>query len=379
MDRRDFLTRFGLGLAVLPALARETLAAPAGAAGEILIGASWRAPASGSYRAGLLAADPDRSALAIRWSAELPGRAHGLLAGRDGSLLAVAVRPGNWLLRLDAGGRIERQLLLDDATGHRRLNGHVAASADGTRLYTTETDRADDAGWITVRDAASLEPLAEWPTHGYEPHDVVVDAEGHLYVANGGILRAAEDRKRDLDRMDASLVRLHGTSGERLGQWRLSDPRLSLRHMAWSRAAGSTPAQLGIAMQAEHDDPRQRAEAPVLALWDGAALTVPTHAIDAEGYAGDIAPAAEGGFVVSNNSVGRVLLWRPQLPGRLAPIAELQQAYALAGWSDAQQPGGVLISAARGVGFWHPQRSAALLPWPEPMLPDNHWVPMHAA
>ncbi len=376
MDRRDFLTRLGFSLAVLPTAARAVGAAT----WRPRIGASWRGTEADSrYRAGVLRADPDRGVVEILGSAELPGRAHGLLAERDGSLLVVAVRPGQWLLRLDPQGRVARQLVLDETAGDRRFNGHVVASADGTRLYSTETDIASGAGWITVRDAGSFERLAEWPTHGIEPHDVLIDAEGHLLVANGGILRAAEDRKRDLDRMDSSLVRLHGLRGERLGQWRVADQRLSLRHMAWSAAPGATGARLGIAMQAEHDEPARRAEAPVLAVWENGALTIPSYAIDAEGYAGDIAPAGQGGFVVSSNTLGRVLLWRPEAAARLAPIAQLQQAYALCRWSDPEEPGGVLIAATRGIGLWHPRRAAALLPWPEPMALDNHWVSMDAA
>ena len=131
MDRRDFLTRLGFSLAVLPTAARAVGAAT----WRPRIGASWRGTAADSrYRAGVLRADPDRGVVEILGSAELPGRAHGLLAERDGSLLVVAVRPGSWLLRLDPPGRVARQLVLDEAAGNRRFNGPVGASADGTRL-----------------------------------------------------------------------------------------------------------------------------------------------------------------------------------------------------------------------------------------------------
>jgi len=373
MNRRDFLARVGVGLTVLPAVSRAATTDPGAAADRLRIGATWRGSSTDSrYRAGVLVADRERGALRIGWSVELPARAHGLLAERDGGLLVVAVRPGRWLLRIDPQGQVVRNFQLDDAAGSRRFNGHVVASPDGTRLYTTETDAATGAGWITFTR------LAEWPTHGIEPHDIVVDREGQLVVANGGILRTPDDRKRDLDRMDSSLVRLHAETGEVLGQWRAPDPRLSLRHLAWSPAGGDAAALLGIAMQAEHDDPARRAEAPVLAVWDGRELRVPSYAVDGAGYAGDIAPAVQGGFVVSNNAAGRALLWQPGVPARLTPVAELQQAYALCRWPDPQQPGGVLIAAARGLGLWHPVRPAALLPWPEAMVLDNHWVAMSA-
>lgn len=380
MNRRNFLLQFGLGIAALPVLSRAARADSGSAPGPLAIGATWRGSSTDTrFRAGVLVADPGRRTLGIRWSVELPTRAHGLLAERDGGLLVVAVRPGRWLLRIDPEGRVVRQHLLDEAAGDRRFNGHVVASADGRRLYTTETDTGTGAGWVTMRDAQSFARLAQWSTHGIEPHDIVVDTDGHLVVANGGILRTAQDGKRDLDRMDSSLVRIHADTGELLGQWRVPDARLSLRHLAWSRPAGEGGALLGVAMQAEHEDPTRRAEAPVLAVWDGRDLAVPSYAVDAAGYAGDIAPAAQGGFVISSNSVGRALLWQRDVPGRLALIAELQQAYALCRWPDAVQPGGVCIAAARGLGLWHPALPAMLLPWPEPMVLDNHWIAMTGA
>lgn len=40
------------------------------------------------------------------------------------------------------------------------------------------------------------------------PHQLLLDASGKLMVANGGILRAEGDKKRDLQLMDSSLVRM---------------------------------------------------------------------------------------------------------------------------------------------------------------------------
>jgi hypothetical protein len=379
MNRRHFLSGLAGGLVVAP-LAPWTADARNGATlPPVLIGATWRGPATDSeYRMGMLVVDWERRALDVRWSVALPTRAHGLLAESDGSLLAVAVRPGRWLLRVDPDGRVARRFMIDDEAGGRRFNGHVVASPDGAWLYATETDVASGAGWITARDCATFAKVAEWPSEGIEPHDLVVDGHGHLVVANGGILRTAEDRKRDLDRMDSSLVRLDGRSGEVLGHWRVPDRRLSLRHLAWSPQPDSDQRLLGIAMQAEHDDPARRAEAPALAIWDGQTVSIPSYAVDADGYAGDIAAAADGGFVISSHEVDRALWWRPRSPGRFTLIAELQRAYALSPWSTPGKSGGVIIAAARGMGLWHPAWPPATLPWPEPMVLDNHWVAMRA-
>jgi hypothetical protein len=322
-----------------------------------------------TQHAGALSIDWERREVAVRWAVPLPGRAHGLLAEPGGGLLVLAMRPGAWLLRVDGDGRVVQRATLDDEPGGRRIAGHVVASPDGQWLYTTETD-ALSGGWIGVRERRSLRKVAEWSTHGIDPHQLVLDAEGRLIVANGGIFRTAEGRKRDLDRMLPSLVRLDAQGGALLGQWRLPDPRLSLRHLAWSESPQGP--LLGIALQAEHDDPAQRMQAPVLAVWNGRELSLPTAASDAQGYAGDIAPVSGGGFALSGQKANCAVVWRPERPEALERIASLMDPCALA--QAAQEDGAVLMAAAKGIGRWHPHQPAAMLAWPAPMAFDNHWV-----
>jgi hypothetical protein len=162
-----------------------------------------------------------------------------------------------------------------------------------------------------------------------------------------------------------------------LGQWRLNDHRLSLRHMAWSVASTANQPLLGIALQAEHDDAAQRRAAPVLAVWDGAKLNIPSRDMMAGGYAGDIAPGPGGGFVLSGQRVGKGVVWHPDAPEQLFPIAELKDICALATPSatpagTAQE--GVLMGSERGVGYWHPRLDPRMMPWPTAMTLDNHWV-----
>jgi hypothetical protein len=177
----------------------------------------------------------DEVTLAIETVLEVPTRAHGLLREASGSLLAVARRPGDWLLRWSAEGRPLAWRWIEPG---RAFAGHVIISEDGRTLYTTEIDLDSGTGLIGVRDAGSLEKRAEWPTGGLDPHMLTRDATrpGALIIANGGVPTQPETgrAKRELHRMDSSLVRLDARTGALLGQWRLADQRLSLRHLARS-------------------------------------------------------------------------------------------------------------------------------------------------
>jgi hypothetical protein len=349
------------------------LALAANPARQAVIGAAWRGPnPSDPYVAGALVADWEAKQLTIRYAVPLPTRPHGILAEPDGGLLVLGVRPGTWMLRCDGAGKTVQRLRLDEDGATARLGGHAVFSADGALIYTTETDFKDGRGQLGVRDRNTLKKLAEWDTHGIDPHQLLLDSDDKIIVANGGVPRTAEDKKYELQRMDPSLVRLDTGSGKLLRQWRLDDPRLSLRHLAWNTdATGRT--RLGIALQAEHGDALLRKAAPVLAVLEGDRLQVPTRANDGIGYAGDIAAAGDGGFVTSSNQAGLAQLWQPGAPDGLTTVAAIKEAYALAPWAGPSR-GGVLIATALGLGRWHPSAPPMLLPWPQPMALDNHWV-----
>ena len=331
--------------------------------------ATWQAGTD--YRVGLL--HGQASGFAVNAALDVPTRAHGLLQLADGSLLAVARRPGDWLLRWNSTGEALTWAWIE---ADRAFNGHVISSADGSRLFTTETNLDTGQGMIGVRDAASLEKLAEWPSHGTDPHELLLDESGGLIVANGGIVTQAETgrRKLDTDPMDSSIVRLSAKDGALLGQWRLKDPKLSLRHLAWSQ--GTAQPMLGIALQAEHADPSARAAAPVLALFDGQTLSPAHSPRTLAGYGGDIASAGSL-FAVSCPRAGGVALYA--LNGRWHGFAPLSHACALASHASSSP-------AAPAAPFWAAGQIQALalntaqqaLPRPQ-SLPasvrlDNHWL-----
>lgn len=287
---------------------------------------------------------------------ELPTRAHGLWVEPGGSLLVVARRPGDWLLRWRPGAAPQWRW----SEAERRYCGHVLA-AHG-RLYTTEADLDSGAARVVVRDRQSLEPIDDWPTDGTDAHQLIADADGSLLVANGGVPTRPETGRVKLDRsgMDPSLVRLDARSGERLGQWRLSDPRLSIRHLA--RHAGG---MIGAALQAEHDDASRRDAAPLLARFDGRVL----HAVEPPrplaGYAGDIA-ATDAGWALAATRAGLVAHWTHD--GRWAGAVPLAEACPLAMRDGALWAGGS-AAALHAIARAAPRRHA--LP---ALRLDNHWV-----
>jgi uncharacterized protein len=346
--RREFL--FGLAaLLGTPGLARA--ATPAAEA--VRLAATWQS--GQGYRVGLL--DMTHSGeVVIAVELDVPTRAHGLLREPSGSLLAVARRPGDWLLRWDATGRPLAWRWIEPG---RAFAGHMLASADGATVYTTEIDLETGAGLIGVRDGATLAKRAEWPSHGIDPHQLLWDVTrpGHLIVANGGVPTRPETgrAKHDLDRMDSSLVRLDAASGAVQGQWRLADARLSLRHLAWNGE------RLGIALQAEHDDPADRQRAPVLAILENDRLRT-LDAPGMHGYAGSIAALGDG-FAVSCPRAQGVALYAGHAYREFVALAE---ACALASGAGRLWAGG--RDRTLGLGIKPIQ-----IVLPDIRL-DNHWI-----
>lgn len=314
----------------------------------------------------------------------IPTRAHGMTQLADGRLLFASRRPGDWLLQLHPDGRAHWHWIEPD----RAFNGHVIASADGRQIYTTETDLADSQGLIGVRDAQTLEKIAEWRTGGMDPHQLLLDRDGSLVVANGGIPTQSETgrRKLRLTQMDSSIARLlPAEQGALAGQWRLPDPRLSLRHLAWGPAVAWAPRQrwLGIALQAEHDRIEDRQQAPVLALLDGQHLhTAPLPAgAQWQGYGGDIS-CHRGRFAVSCPRADTLSWWQPPTTASTHAVCVQQDlqpgVYGLSNDSVHQplQPDSTQLWAGgtQHVRHWlqgeHVAASSAL-------QLDNHWIALH--
>jgi len=359
-SRRHFIASLAAWMST-PAWAR---AATSGMQTDIQLAANWQA--GNSYQTGLLSGTASSEALKITATIDVPTRAHGLLREPTGTIITVARRPGNWLLRWDREGK---PLAWHWIEPNRAFAGHVLASADGSTLYTTEIDLETGSGLIGVRDAATLEKRAEWPTHGIDPHQLVWDVThpGSLIIANGGVPTRPETgrMKHDLDQMDSSLVRLHGRTGELLGQWRLEDSRLSLRHLAWNVSVHGHPL-LGIALQAEHDRPEEKSSAPVLALFDSHTLRTVPATRSLAGYGGSIAPLGDG-FAVSCPRAQGIALYGSD---GFHEVINLAEACPLAAASEKLVAGG--SAKALGLDFLN-IRAIDEIGIPNIRL-DNHWI-----
>ena len=364
MDRRGFLLQLGAatGLASLPAHGWTGTSA-------LRVAGGWRMHTR-EFQVGALRVDWAQGQVELAHAVTVPSLAHALVPDSGGGYLAVATRPGTWMLRVDADGHVSHRIAMADEGDARTLDGHVIASHNGQWLYTGETDRKTGQGWFSVRDAGTLRKVAEHRTHGIDPHQILIDPQGRLVVANGGIPRTPGGDKRNLELMNPNLALVNPVNGELLGNWSLRDKRLAPHHIAWNRPLANGALLLGIGLQAEHDDPAHRRDAPLLAIWDGENLRIPSNTV-ADGYAGDVAAGPNGGFVLSAQRANRIVLWQPHEPGKLQTIGKVQNPCGL--WPLDQEPG-VAIGGGLGLARWHASEGPAMLRWPQGMSAGNHWA-----
>ena len=293
--------------------------------------AAWQLP-GGTYQVGVLNtrySQPGSLHLAdysIELAIDLPTRPHGLMHMQGDEYLVIARRPGDWFMRLNIRNGDTERIWQDE---DRHLNGHGVQH--GEFLFTTETDVLDSTGALAVRNRHTLALLDVWPTHGRDPHEMLVLPNGglgidepFLLVANGGIPTHADMGRTQLNHlpMDSSVVAMHPITGKVLKKWTLSDSRLSLRHMA-VHASGI----VGIAMQAHHSTEALNNAAPVLALLDQHGLRTAAESAGVNGYAGDIVATPEG-FVVSCTKHDSALKFNTQ--GNQTAVLKAKAACALA-------------------------------------------------
>jgi len=166
----------------------------------------------------------------------LPDRGHDVAFDpRSGRAVAFARRPGAFALVFDRTGAA-RPLTITAAPG-RHFFGHGVFSPDGRLLYATENDIDAAAGLIGVYDAtAGFARIGEFPTHGMDPHELLLMPDGRtLAVANGGIETHPDfgRAKLNLATMKPSLVFIDRHDGSLIESHELAPDlhQLSIRHM----------------------------------------------------------------------------------------------------------------------------------------------------
>lgn len=296
----------------------------------------------------------------------LPSRGHHLapVPGQHSQMLVFARRPGRSISRVD--WHSGRELARYDYPENRHGFGHGIFTPDG-KLYTTDSDIDTGHGLVTRRDPKTLQPIAEWPSGGIGPHELLPLPDGRLLVANGGILTLPETGRIKLNRagMKPALVVFNPNSGQIDASYTLPDNQLSIRHLAAAR-----DGSVGVALQYEGDAPA----APVLARFhprDGLALlNAPAEAQDpARGYAASV--ACNGlRFATTCPKGDAVLVWESS--GKFAGEVKVPQASGIAATPDGRR---FVVSSETGLIAQFDAESLALLPELErrfEVMWDNH-------
>lgn len=298
-------------------------------------------------------------------------RAHGCaLDPRDPQrVVFFARRPGTagFELRLDT--RRTQQAFATDPGRH--LAGHGVFSHDGQWLLTPEHDYQTPAGVISVRDARNFKVSAVLDTHGIDPHEIAWLPNGHLLVANGGILTHPRTfrRKLNIPTMDPSLCVLDVGKGECVEQWRLPDHLLSIRHLA---VAGNGGAAVGLQYEGE------RQHAPAVAAWyrPGVGLELlqapRAELLRLQAYVASVTLSDAAGLIAAACPFGNGFACWSLAQRQYAGFRAVGEVYGLAHLAD----GAVLASLRDGSAYAVADTTArplsfdrsALIHW------DDHWV-----
>ncbi|MEO0938803.1 MAG: DUF1513 domain-containing protein [Pseudomonadota bacterium] len=218
-DRRGFLV--GLGAAAL---------APGASWADMGHPVALTAAKTGEGHFALIGLRADGS---VAFRQPLPARGHAAAAHPFAAeAVHIARRPGTFALVIDcAGGRVLQQL---KTPADRHFYGHAAFTADGTYLLTTENDLTTGRGIVGIWDRRkSYQRVAEVPSGGVGPHEIIRLDTGGFAVANGGIRThpATGRAKLNLGTMRPNLTFMDA-SAQILGRVEGPDRLNSLRHIA---------------------------------------------------------------------------------------------------------------------------------------------------
>lgn len=276
-----------------------------------------------------------------------PARLHGIEASPR-STLAVAVgrRPGHVALVFDRlkGGQVAR---FTPGAG-RVFAGHGRFSPDGDLFFTTEIERPAGPihgmgrGIVAARRVeAGFEIVAEWPSRGDGPHDLMRSGDV-LVVANGGI-EPNTPEALDAEETGSSIALLDPVTGTVRGEGALTGDlaSLSLRHLARDGT--------GFTVVAAQDLLKDGVARPLLFGIGRDGKVSPFDAPDEawrglRGYVGSVAIDRSGGFVACATPRGnRVAVWTKE--GRYLGAVPLMDGCGLAA---TPEPGRFIATSGYG-------------------------------
>jgi hypothetical protein len=149
-----------------------------------------------------------------------------------GRVVLFGRRPGRVAAEIDiVAGRVVRRLVLPE---DRALQGHGFFTPDGGLLVTSEMEVESGRGLLVVRDAESLEVVAEHDSYGVGPHELaLLPDERTIVVANGGVFTRPETRDAplNLDTMRSSLAYVDLETGQQVDEALFFERKASLRHL----------------------------------------------------------------------------------------------------------------------------------------------------
>lgn len=353
MQRREFLQSVVLGAAAMQL--------PACTWGKQVQFLSAHNDTKGqSYIAGMNAQGQQQFSIAV------PHRGHGMAFNPAQPQHAVFVsrRPGNQLQKVDlVSGEI---VATANTAANRHFFGHAYFSPDGQYLFTPENDFENGKGRIVVRNADKLDVVDEMPSYGVGPHEVHLLSDGKtLVVANGGILThpSTPREKLNINTMKPSLSYIDTASGKLVGDYRLANHQLSIRHIDVS-----VNDDVAIAMQYEGDKAHHPALIAVHRGQDEIKTTSDYEWDKLNHYTGSVAFSADGAlFAVTSPRGHRLTIWNTKTHS-LVKECVMQDVCGVA-WDKRSDS----FIATTGTGYMHRVRRANFAIHPLSHLPNVKW------
>lgn len=265
------------------------------------------------------------------WRRDLNYRAHDVIADPACRICAIVGRkPGPRVMLCDlANGTVLRSI---DPLPGCTFDGHAIFSADGSRLYTTQSEGRAQLGHIAIYNIADGTLSARFSSHGIEPHELLWSADGRtLIVGNGGII----DRNAT-DPIHSSLVWLDALTGACQAMIVLEEDleTLSLRHLA--RLDDGR-----IVCGVQDQDPATDLRPLVMVTDEAGALQFLDMPPDIHrrmaGYVGSVAIDRSGLFICATSPRGGLAAFWAADDGRYLGSVDLPDTCGVAGHADAGQ------------------------------------------